>query len=428
MRCRLVFLIGLLLIINNAFAQWHYTITSQSFYGGCSSISATINVTVYEQGAQVHAAQTYNSQAECEQVRREWGMINYSSGGCYARVTSSPCQGNTGSNGNTGIYYGEQSLYNSLGTEGYTFSPTEQDINQNTYEEYIMRQQAFGYNSGNAQNVNPNIMSAKTGDDEFDDSYMTQVRQLMNERNTGSYQSSPYNMVPRIRDRVTLTDYEILDNDGLRVVIDPEKIRLEQRDRYFAEAQARHRDQMDGENVQVAAENKMFNKVGEQLLDYTVKSFNVTQAVNEDVVEINELLKNLGLYPIAGESAEQLKIFTDIMTDGVGISGSLLEGDNMGLLTQIGSVTDKLLTSTIDFTEGASALVSNSFNTIKRVFSVGTFVKEQVIGTWEKAKKMMIDGVNGVNPRYIFNEGEKHAKAVEYEARIKTYQMVTNKN
>lgn len=180
MRCRFILLFFLLLIINSAIAQWRFTVTIVDYNANCSSMSASIEVAVWKDIVTQLSGQTYDNQADCESERRNC-MINYSSGGCYIRTTTTPCQGNTGGIGATGIYYGEQSLYNSLGTEGFTFSPTERDINQNTYEEYQMRQDAFGYNSGNAQTINPNMMSAKTGDNDFDNTYMSQIKSMKNE-------------------------------------------------------------------------------------------------------------------------------------------------------------------------------------------------------------------------------------------------------
>lgn len=224
MRYRFILLMLLLLIINTAVAQWHYVITSQSFNSDCNNWGASLYVLAYEQAVEQWAIKTYSSQEECETARSNHAIINYSSGGCYARVTSTPCQGNAsgGSGGASGLYYGEQSLYNAFGSNGYTFSPTERDINQNTYEELLMRMEALGYNSENARNFNPNKMSAKTGDDDFDNEYIRQIKSLNNKDGNNNNSGNSYNLVARNDNEtdgplyVKLFDAPTLDDDKNR--------------------------------------------------------------------------------------------------------------------------------------------------------------------------------------------------------------------
>lgn len=355
MRCRFIFLIGLLLIINSAFAQWHYTITSQSFYGGCSSISATINVTVLEQGAQIQAAQTYDSQAECEQVRREWGMINYSSGGCYARVTSSPCQGNTGGLGSNGIYYGEPSLYNSLGSDGYMFSPTERDINQNTYEEYQMRQDAFGYNSGNAQKYNPNKMSARTGDESFDNVYMKQINQIKKNDNQGIYnfisrdEFDWTNATPRIGQIVTLENYEIINNIGPKVNPDQQRLYNQNIDE-LNEKLDKISDSICLKNAQDIRHDKRFVGVANSVYDFAAISYKTgTSMVNglDDAIKLLE--DGFGMEWHGAEAFHRFSSYLNDADNALKVSGKLIIEDWLGAAeTMREKLTEKLTEAILD--------------------------------------------------------------------------------
>ena len=229
-------MIGLLLIINNAFAQWHYTITSQSFNSDCNSMGASLHVLAFEQAVEQWAVKTYSTQEECETARHNHGMINYSSGGCYARVTSTPCQGNAGSGSSTGgnqigVYYGEPSLYDRLGKDGFVFSPTEKDINQNTYEELQMKMEAYNYSRNNAENKRSKTVGIRTGDNardiKYDEDVKRKVELLSKNDNSNNYYTfvSRKEMNPNGQLNVKLFDAPILDEEYYRREVNYENLK-----------------------------------------------------------------------------------------------------------------------------------------------------------------------------------------------------------
>lgn len=430
MRYKFLFFISLLFIIGNVSAQWHYTLTTQSFYGGCNNISATIHVTVYEQEALNAAAKTYNSQEECEQIRREWGTINYSNSGCYARVASTPCQGNVGE-GSFGLNNGEPSLYNSIGSDGFTFSPTERDINQNTYEELMMRMEALGYNSNNATSYNPNKLSAHTGDDEYDDAIMRQSNEYYKENKSDiNYNYRPNREIyPKIDQQVTLEDYRA-NNNGPVVIVDPERLRLQELDERCERVQKRLDSLMNYRNKaklpKLSKEgDNLFNKVGKAAFDVSIASFNVTKVGVEELNTINNILDMYNLSPIGGDNVDKLKAFTDGVSDGVAISTKRLIGDIPGATEKIADrAIDKFFSPTMNYVQEAVSGVTSAFNTVKRALTVGDFVKETYVGTWNKTKKIINDAQNGANPNYLFKEAQKQQIEVSKKTRSTIFKFI----
>jgi len=197
MKYKFLLLAVLHLVINSASAQWHFTM-NVSYNNNCSNLEASLLAEAFYQSyasvLQQLNALSYPTQADCNMVKQEVDKLaatqNFSSGGCYFRLTSTPCMGNTGGSASGG-FYGETSLYNNTGSGGYVFSPTERDINQNTYEELLMRMEALGYNSENAKNFNPNRMSAKTGDDDFDNKFMNDLKNNVNNTKSDDNELKP---------------------------------------------------------------------------------------------------------------------------------------------------------------------------------------------------------------------------------------------
>lgn len=179
MRCRLVFLIGLLLIINNAFAQWHFSV-SISYNSDCggsfSAIQASAEVAARIGIVEQLSAKTYNSQEDCEAERRACTM-NYSSSGCYIRTSTTPCQGNVGG-GSGGGFYGEPSLHNNLAIGSDYFSQNEvHNVENGIWEnEMLVQNDVLNKNWYNA-------VGAKTGDKDYDNLYIRQIRNAYDREN-----------------------------------------------------------------------------------------------------------------------------------------------------------------------------------------------------------------------------------------------------
>lgn len=193
MRCRLVFLIGLLLIINSAFAQWHFSvsISSNSDCGDSfSAIQASVEVAVRIEIVEQLSAKTYNSQEDCEAERRACTM-NYSNSGCYIRTTTTPCQGNVGG-GSAGEFYGEPSLHNSLAIGSDYFSQNEaHNVENGMWEnEMLVQNDVLNKNWYNA-------VGAKTGDKDYDSKYAEEVRRLINKFSKDENTTNNYNFISR---------------------------------------------------------------------------------------------------------------------------------------------------------------------------------------------------------------------------------------
>lgn len=354
MRCRFILLFFLLLIINSAIAQWRFTVTIVDYNANCSSMSASIEVAVWKDIVTQLSGQTYDNQADCESERRNC-MINYSSGGCYIRTTTTPCQGNTGGIGATGIYYGEQSLYNSLGTEGFTFSPTERDINQNTYEEYQMRQDAFGYNSGNAQNFNPNKMSARTGDESFNNVYMKQINQIKKNDNQGTYnfisrdEFDWTNATPRIGQIVTLENYEIINNIGPKVNPDQQRLYNQSIDE-LNEKLDKIWDSICLKNAQDIRHDKRFVGAANAVYDFAAISYKTGISMVNGLDDAIKLLEEgFGMEWHGAESFYRFSSYLNDADNALKVSGKLIIEDWLGAAeTMREKLTEKLTEAILD--------------------------------------------------------------------------------
>ncbi len=235
--------------IGNIYSQWHYTITSQSFNGNCDNIGATLQESIYEQEVPKYAAKTYNSQEECETARQRWGMVNYSNGGCFARVTSSPCQGNTSGGGNGtgtgtsiggGTFQGKTSMYSSTAIGEPYFAPNEAYAVSSMGEDLEIKLAALNKSFNDAVGGK----GIKTGDGAFDDFYKSQVNNLP--RNGKKSERGEYTFYPRI-DKVYLDKENsyVHDDDELVVPIDPERVKQQELDERIEKGQKEMQHRLD---------------------------------------------------------------------------------------------------------------------------------------------------------------------------------------
>lgn len=228
MRCKYIFLIGLLLIINNAFAQWHFSvsISSNSDCGDSfSAIQASVEVAARIGIVEQLSAKTYNSQEDCEAERRTCTM-NYSNSGCYIRTTTTPCQGNVGG-GSGGGFYGEPSLHNNLAIGSDYFSQNEvHNVENGIWEnEMLVQNDVLNKNWYNA-------VGAKTGDNNYDSKYAEEVRRLIKKFSKEENTTNNYNFISRKEIDydgelyVRLFDAPILDEEYYRGEANYENLKI----------------------------------------------------------------------------------------------------------------------------------------------------------------------------------------------------------
>ena len=227
---RLILLTILICTIGTTKAQWHYTITSQSYNGNCDNIGAVIQESVIEQEVPKWAAKVYSSQEECESARQQWGMVNYSSGGCYARVTSTPCQGNTGGGNGTsmggGTFQGKTSMYSSTAIGEPYFAPNEAYAVSSMGEDLEIKLQALNKSFNDAVGGR----GIKTGDPSFDDNYRRQVNSVPKSNNEGIY---VFNSRPQYVKQTPIyleEDNSFASEGDVIVPIDPERIKNQEND------------------------------------------------------------------------------------------------------------------------------------------------------------------------------------------------------
>jgi hypothetical protein len=118
--------------IGTANAQWHFSITSMNYDDICSGnapiVQAEIEVAIRMQLANDLASKTYTTKEECESMR-SIATMNWSSGGCYIRTTTSPCTGGNiggGSMGGAGSSGTADILASSQGHSFYTTNPANE--------------------------------------------------------------------------------------------------------------------------------------------------------------------------------------------------------------------------------------------------------------------------------------------------------------
>ena len=170
----------LICTIGTVKAQWHFSITSMSSNyncGGDESIPAVLEMTIKEQIATQAASDTYSSREECETFR-SMATVNYSNGGCYLKISTSPCTGGNiggdgiGGYGIGGSSQGNASLHSSIAIGEPYFAPNEAQIVPNMGRDLEIKLEAL--NKG----FNDAIGGIKTGDQSFDDFFNRQIGQV----------------------------------------------------------------------------------------------------------------------------------------------------------------------------------------------------------------------------------------------------------
>lgn len=394
MRCKYIFLIGLLLIINNAFAQWHFSvsISSNSDCGDSfSAIQASVEVAARIGIVEQLSAKTYNSQEDCEAERRTCTM-NYSNSGCYIRTTTTPCQGNVGG-GSGGGFYGEPSLHNNLAIGSDYFSQNEvHNVENGIWEnEMLVQNDVLNKNWYNA-------VGAKTGDNNYDSKYAEEVRRLIKKFSKEENTTNNYNFIsrkeidwsnatPNIGDRVTLDGYEY-DDYGPIVDVDPMRFMYD--DLYLKSLEEEH-----PECFVKRVDNK-FSAISNSIYDLTAGTYRVGLGFVNNINDASKYIHNM--YGIDIPYSEKINALSNYLDTGAKVAGKAFVGDIVGVVQDIGSVVvEKAIDPLKDCTSGLVSTATDAGTTIKNVFVVNDAlgsVKDTYWGTFEKASRRLAQGKN----------------------------------
>lgn len=324
MKYKFIFLLSALLIINVVHAQWHFSITSMNYQDNCSGLQAMIEVEMRKTIVNDAAARNYSSKEECESGRSA-ATMNWSSGGCYIRTTTSPCVGGNiggggdiGGGGSTGSGFdgiqNNASLYSNIAIGEPYFSPNEAQKTSSIGRDTEIKLEAWNKSSSSARN------GIKTGDTSFDDLYKRLSNTVSADSNNGTYTFNTRNEIdPNMSLYVNVKDREKVnlgkdneynyDDEDIIVPIDPERIKNQEWDerREKSQKEAQHRiDSIMEKNQHKLdsihkSQNKpnttlvLNNKSGENepsLVNLAIETFQVgsgfIQNVDEGVRYINE--------------------------------------------------------------------------------------------------------------------------------------------
>ena len=421
----LIIAVGIL-SVGSTYSQWHYTITSQSFNGNCNNIGATLQESIYEQEVPKWAAKTYNSQEECETARQRWGMVNYSSGGCFARVTSSPCQGNTNGGGNgtgtgTGTSIGggsfKTSMYSSTAIGEPYFAPNEAYAVSSMGEDLEIKLAALNKSFNDAVGGR----GIKTGDRPFDEQYKNQVAELS--RNRKKEELGDYTLYPRI-DKVYL-DQENNFSDGtsdIIVPIDPERIKNQERDQMIEKSQKvmQHRlDSIDNkiDSIRLARGEKINNKANEEenlgiLLDAFVDVASATYSIMSDAVMLsNDGIKTFELFfDVKVPCSDRLAELEDVLVNSKEVfTESLIGNISEATSTLADQVVVKFIEPTSEVIGGMVTTGSNTYTTIMNSLSAGNLVRSIATDAIKTVSKEINYLSNGGDPNKAYSElGKKY--------------------
>lgn len=446
---RLILLTILICTIGTTKAQWHYTITSQSYNGNCDNIGAVIQESVIEQEVPKWAAKVYSSQEECESARQQWGMVNYSSGGCYARVTSTPCQGNTGGGNGTGsgtsmdggTFQGKTSMYSSTAIGEPYFAPNEAYAVSSIGQDLEIKLQALNKSFNDAVGGR----GIKTGDQSFDDNYRRQVNSVPKSNNEGIY---VFNSRPQYvkQTPIYLEEENSFASEGdIIVPIDPERIKNQENDERWEKSQKetqhridsimeknqhkidsilRSRGEKPNKNIN-EDENEMFKGLGETFYDVTSATYDImTDAVmfTSDGIRLYELL-----FDVKVPCRDRLAELEDIMVN----SKEVFTASLVGNITEASSIVAdqaviKFLEPTSEVVGGMVTTASNTYTTIFNSLSAGNLVRR--IDT--DAAKTVLNGIrdmaNGGDSNKWFGEIQK--RTFNYERDIAKWFFKRNLN
>ena len=186
---RLLLFIILIGAIGTVNAQWHFSITSMNYNDNCSGnapiVQAEVEVWARIDIAKDFASKTYSTKEECESMR-SGATMNWSSGGCYIRTTTSPCTG--GNIGGGGISSGTQgtSQFSSTAIGEPYFAPNETYTVSQTGRDLEIKLEALN------KSFNDAVNGIKTGDQAFDDQYQRQIRQMFERKEDNPATDSNY--------------------------------------------------------------------------------------------------------------------------------------------------------------------------------------------------------------------------------------------
>lgn len=389
----------LLLMVNSAFAQWHFSASIVSYNGDCGdsfyAIQAAVEVAVYAGIVEQNSGQTYSSQVECE-AYRQLCSITYSNSGCYIRTTTTPCQGNVGGGGSGG-FYGEPSQHNSLGIGGEYFSQNEtRSVDNRMMEnEMMIQNEVLNKNWYNA-------VGAKTGDKIYDNQYIKQIQQLYydddadtdNDYNLRSRPSTDSDKELYVREfkapSLGSDYYEIQNDSGPTVRIDRDRFLYN--DTYMKSFKDEH-----PEIFAKRTDNNKFLGVETALVDLTNSASKLGSGLLgklDDAVEFCETN-----YGVLIPYSEKIGEFKDALDGDLKFAGKALVGDIVGTVSEFGDkVVEEVIDPLKDCAVGLASTTLGAGKAMKNVFTVKDALKETTGNYLEFIKKSSERLVQGKNP------------------------------
>lgn len=433
MKYKIVFLITALLTINVVHAQWHFTITSMDYNDNCGG-SASIEVSIRAGMAEQQAAKVYNSKEDCE-LGRGVATMNWSSGGCYIRTTTSPCTGGNiggggdiGGGGSTGSGFdgiqNNASLYSNMAIGEPYFSPNEAQATSNLGRDTEIKLEALNNGYNNA------VRGIKTGDTSFDDLYKRLSNMASEDTNSGTYTFNNRKEIdPNMSLYVNVKDHERVnlerdndynyDDEDIIVPIDPERIKNQERDERLEKGQKeiQHRLDLASDRIQRKLDSillsnggKLPNKesknedlygiLGEAFFDVASATYGVmTDAVmfSNDGVKMFELF-----FDVKVPCSERLSDLEDYLVNSKEVFVESLIGNISESVSVIADqIVVKYVEPTSEVIEGMVTTGSNTYTTIINSLSAGNLI----IGISKDATKTISETISD-EINIVFNGGD----------------------
>lgn len=436
MKYKFVFLITTLLIVNVVHAQWHFTVTSMNYNDNCGALQPGMEAEIRKNMVNDLASKTYSNKEECES-KRSAATMNWSSGGCYIRTTTSPCTGgNIGGGGSTGSGFdgvqNSASLYSNIAIGEPYFSPNEAQKTSSIGRDTEIKLEALNNGYNNA------VRGIKTGDTSFDDLYKRLSNTVKIDNNSGVYTFSARKEIdPNMSLYVNVKDREKVnlgkdneynyDDEDIIVPIDPERIKNQEWDerREKSQKEAQHRiDSIMEKNQHKLdsihkSQNKpnttlvLNNKSGENepsIVNLAIETFQVgsgfIQDVDEGVRYINET------FGVTIPGSKQLSNLNSTFNDLKGgikeirdMSIIIIDGDLPKFTEKLkGYATDAVAIAVdpyVDKVVGSVKSIANQYVNVKKGLAVVEMNKETSKGFFTRILN------------YAENPTERNRKSIE---------------
>lgn len=446
MKYKFVLLILALLIINVVHAQWHFTVTSMNYNDNCSGnapiVQAEIEVAIRIQLANDLASKTYTTKEECESMRSS-ATMNWSSGGCYIRTTTSPCiGGNIGGGGDDGGgstgsgiggVHNNGSLYSNIAIGEPYFSPNEAQATSSLGRDMEIKLEALNNGYNNA------VRGIKTGDTSFDDLYKRLSNTVITDDNSDVYTFSTRKEIDpnmslfvnvKDREKVNLGKDNEYNNDDEDVIvpIDPERIKNQERDEKLEKSKKRIDSTLIAKNKRIDSilrsrgaiiskdyyndkDDNWIDVFSEAFFDVTSATYNVlTDAVMfaNDGVKMYELL-----YDVKVPCSDRLSELEDYLVNSKDVFTASLVGNITDAAKTVSEqIVVKLIEPTSEVIGGTVTTGSNTITTIINSLSAGNLVRS----TYSDAVKTNLNTI-----QFVFNGGDPNKPYGELNKKLFNY-------